>query len=107
MYLVVQAQVMAYWQHSDTDSCVEAGGEAHPLLQDVSLFITKMDCGDICAANPQTYWHVSVHPLVTIVVTPDHLQTLKSAADAVLSHVVCPLSLCDGSKYKKVATLVP
>ena len=87
--LALQAQVMAYWQHSHTDSCVEAGSEAHPILQDVSLFVTMMDCGgDIGAFSPQTYLHVSVHPLVTILVTPDHLRTLKFAADAVLSHVV-------------------
>lgn len=110
LYLIVQAQVMVHWQQSTTEACVDPGSEAHPLLQDVRLFITMMDCAaDACASKPQTYLHVSLHPFVTIMMAPDSFGVLKVAADAVLSHVVRlpPMPVDDRSRRKHVSTLAP
>jgi hypothetical protein len=68
---------------------VEPGGSAHPLLQDVSLFIGMVDFGaDSCTSSLKTCLHVSVRPHMTIIAAPENIRALKVAADAVHSHVV-------------------
>jgi hypothetical protein len=80
-----------YWQQSNTDAGVEPGASAHPLLQDVSLFVCMMDCGaESRASSVKRSLHVSLRPEVTVIVAPENVGALKVAADAVLSHAVRP-----------------
>lgn len=78
---------MASWHKGFTDVLMGPGSKTHPVLQDVSLFINMMDCSSD-ASSQQTYLHVSVHPLVTLIVAPDSVKTLKVMADAVSGHLV-------------------